>query len=37
METSAAQAAALKAPGRLPASVGEKYNPPGQSEAVKYW
>ena len=27
----AAQQAALNAPGRLPAKVGEKYRPPGQS------
>ena len=33
----AAQQAALNAPGRLPARVGEKYRPPGQSVEVKYW
>lgn len=37
MDTRAAQQAALRAPGRLPAKVGEKYSPPGQSVMVKYW
>ena len=37
MVTSAAQHTALRAPGRLPARVGEKYMPPGQSVMVKYW
>ena len=32
-----AQAMATSAPGRLPVMVGEAYNPPGQSVAVKYW
>jgi hypothetical protein len=34
--TIAAQHTALNAPGLLPAIVGEKYSPPGQSAAVKY-
>ena len=36
-DTIAPQHAALSAPGRLPAKVGEKYRPPGQSVMVKYW
>ena len=35
-QTFDAQHAALKAPGLLPAKVGEKYNPPDQSAALKY-
>jgi len=35
--SSAAQQAALNPPGRLPANVGERYSPPGQSPMVKYW
>ena len=31
MVTIAAHASAESAPGRLPANVGEKYSPPGQS------
>ena len=34
IESRAAQQVALKAPGRLPEKVGEKYNPPGQSAIV---